>query len=185
MNTLTHKQQTLADKTGGSLSLSFIPTSPSLIPVWSETTSLLASQQGPFSFGESLTWDIWESLCLPDHCLWTGLVSDNDTPETRQVENGNRRSVVRLTRQPGHRTDHAICRLSEKHSGLYDDCMAYFSPETHISAIVSGWLYRAARAECLLCIQMSLHMELRDVYTVFLAFFRKNGDVKGEKIKMG
>lgn len=33
---------------------------------------------------------------------------------------------------------------------------------------------------------MSLHMELRDVCTVFLAFFRKNGGTKnGEKLKMG
>ena len=69
-------------------------------PVWSETTGLPASQQGPFSFGEGLTWDIWESLCLPDHCLCTEPVSDNDTLETRRVENENRRSAVRLTGNP-------------------------------------------------------------------------------------
>lgn len=61
--------------------------------------------------------------------------------------------------------------------------MAYFSLETHITALVSGSHYRAVRAERT---QMSLHMELRDVCTVFLALFRKNGGVKsGEKVKMG
>lgn len=33
---------------------------------------------------------------------------------------------------------------------------------------------------------MSLHMELRDVCAVFLAFFRRSGGVKSEeKLKMG
>lgn len=48
----------------------------------------------------------------------------------------------------------------------------------------SGSLYSAVSA---VCIGMSLRMELRDICTVFLAFFRKGGSSikNGEKLKMG
>lgn len=75
-----------------------------------------------------------------------------------------------------------VRRLNQKHSGLYDDCVAYFSLETHISPASgserSGAERRPGRAAA-----MSLHM---DVCAVFLAFFRKHGGVKhGEKLKLG
>lgn len=44
---------------------------------------LSPSRRGGSFSGEGLTWDIWESLCLPDH--YTQTLSDNYTSETQEV----------------------------------------------------------------------------------------------------
>lgn len=63
------------------------------VPVLSPYIPLLIPDQWPAclpagggsSSGEGLTWDRWESLCLPDRCIYTQRVSDNYTPETQEV----------------------------------------------------------------------------------------------------
>lgn len=66
-------------------------------------------------------------------CVW-----DNDTAQTRHVENESSISVVVAAA--------GVTGPGEERSGLHDDCVAYFIPETHIQRHSVGQRAAAAAA---------------------------------------